>query len=92
MAALFRSTRRIAVVGASANSSRPSNGVLRYLAVAGYEVVPINPGETEIAGFRCYPTLAAAVAESGQVNIVDVFRRAELCVPHAEEAVAVGAR
>jgi len=92
MAALFRSTRRIAVVGASANPSRPSYGVLRYLAAAGYEVVPINPGETEIAGLRCYPTLAAAVAESGPVDIVDVFRRAELCVRHAEEAVAAGAR
>jgi predicted CoA-binding protein len=26
------------------------------------------------------------------VDIVDVFRRAELCAPHAREAVAVGAR
>jgi uncharacterized protein len=58
----------------------------------GYEVVPVNPDETEIAGLRCYPTLAAAVAATGPVEIVDVFRRAELCVPHAEEAVAVGAR
>ncbi len=33
-----------------------------------------------------------AVAASGPVDIVDVFRRSELCVPHAEEAVAVGAR
>jgi predicted CoA-binding protein len=90
--ALFRSAHRIAVVGASANASRPSNGVLRYLAAVGYEVVPVNPGEAEIDGLRCYPTLAAAVTATGPVDIVDVFRRAELCVPHAEEAVAVGAR
>lgn len=65
---------------------------MRYLAAVGYEVVPVNPGETEIAGLPCHPTLAAAVAATGPVDIVDVFRRAELCVPHAEEAVAIGAR
>jgi predicted CoA-binding protein len=32
------------------------------------------------------------VAETGPVDIVDVFRRSELCVPHAHEAVVVGAR
>jgi hypothetical protein len=92
METLLRSTRRIAIVGASANPSRPSNGVLQYLAAVGYEVVPVNPAETEVADLVCYPTLAAAVAATGPVDIVDVFRRAELCVPHAEEAVAIGAR
>jgi predicted CoA-binding protein len=80
------------VVGASANPSRPSNGVMAYLLAAGYDVVPINPGESEIEGRTCYPTLGAAVAAEGPVDIVDVFRRAELCVPHAIEAVAVRAR
>jgi predicted CoA-binding protein len=65
---------------------------MAYLLAAGYAVVPINPGESEIEGRTCYPTLAAAVAAEGPVDIVDVFRRAELCVPHAIEAVAVGAR
>ena len=39
-----------------------------------------------------FPTLADAVAASGPVDMVDVFRRSELCVPHAREAVAAGAR
>jgi uncharacterized protein len=92
IAALLGSTRRIAVIGASGNPSRASNGVVRYLMDAGYDVVPINPAEPEIEGRTCYPSLAEAVAAEGPVDIVDVFRRAELCVPHAEEAVAVGAR
>ncbi len=92
IAELLRTARRIAVVGASANPARPSNGVMRYLAAAGYDVVPVNPSAEAIDGRACYPTLAAAVAAEGPVDIVDVFRRAELCVPHAEEAVAVGAR
>ena len=61
-------------------------------AQAGYDVVAVNPRETEIDGQPCYPTVADAVEATGPVDIVDVFRRADLCVEHAREAVAVGAR
>jgi predicted CoA-binding protein len=54
--------------------------------------VPINPNADAILGFAAFPTLGAAVAATGPVDIVDLFRRSELCVPHAEEAVAAGAR
>jgi hypothetical protein len=90
--ALLSSARRIAIVGASASPFRPSNGVLRDLRALGYEVVPVNPSETEVDGLPCHPTLAAAVAVSGPVDIVDVFRRPEACPAHAREAVEVGAR
>jgi predicted CoA-binding protein len=90
--ARLRSARRIAVVGASSNPGRPSFGVLRTLVRAGYDCVPINPNETEVAGLPAFSTLAEAVAAGGPFDIVDVFRRSELCVPHAEEAVATGAR
>lgn len=59
---------------------------------AGYDCVPINPNTTAVHGVRSFPTVVAAAAETGPFDIVDVFRRSELCVPHAEEAVAVGAR
>jgi predicted CoA-binding protein len=89
--ALLRAARRIAIVGASADPSRPSHGVMASLLRAGYECVPVNPREREILGATAYPTLAAAAEAGGSFDIVDVFRRAELCPPHAEEAVAVGA-
>ena len=89
---LLRSGPRIAVIGASANAIRPSLGVMRDLRRAGYDVVAVSPRETEIDGLPCYPNLAAAVAATGPVDIVDVFRRSDLCVDHAREAVAVGAR
>jgi predicted CoA-binding protein len=54
--------------------------------------VPIRPGVGEVLGVTAYPTLAAAVEVGGPFDIVDVFRRSELCVPHAEEAVATAAR
>ena len=59
---------------------------------AGFECVPINPNCAGVAGVPAYATLAEAVAATGPFDMVDVFRRSELCVPHAEEAVAAGAR
>lgn len=88
---LLRSARRIAVVGASSNPARPSFGVLGTLIRAGYDCVPINPNETEILGRPAFASLTDAVEATGRFDIVDVFRRSELCVPHAEEAVATGA-
>jgi uncharacterized protein len=92
IARVLRESRRIAVIGASSNPWRPSAGVFRTLLAAGYDCVAVNPNETEVAGRTAYPTLAAAVGATGPFDIVDVFRRPELCPAHAEEAVAAGAR
>jgi hypothetical protein len=92
IARVLRDARRIAVIGASANPARPSWGVFRYLRRAGYDVVPVNPGETAVDGVPAWSTLAAATAATGPFDIVDVFRRAEACPEHAREAVAAGAR
>lgn len=92
IADVLRSSRRVAVVGASSNPGRPSFGVLRSLVRAGYDCVVVNPNETSVAGVPAFATLAEAVASTGPVDIVDVFRRSELCVPHAREAVEAGAR
>ena len=83
---------RIAVVGASPSPVRPSHGVLVDLVQLGYDVVPVNPTAEEVAGLRCYRTLVEAVADTGPVDIVDVFRLPPACPGHAEEAVAVGAK
>jgi len=92
IAELLRTSRRIAVIGASSKRHRASNGVLRFLLRAGYDVVPVHPNETVVEGLECYRTLEEAVAATGPVDIVDVFRRAEFCPEHAREAVSVGAR
>jgi uncharacterized protein len=83
--------RRIAVVGASSNAGRPSFGVFRYLVHQGFECVPVNPNERSVLGIPAFRTVREAVEATGPFDIVDVFRRSELVVPHAEEAVAVGA-
>lgn len=92
IAAILRATHRVAVIGASSDPGRPSYGVFRYLLDEGFDAVPINPNERSVVGVPAFVTLAAAVEATGPFELVDVFRRSELCVPHAEEAVAVGAR
>lgn len=92
IADVLTSARRIAVVGASSNAGRPSFGVFRYLVHQGFECVPVNPNERSILGIPAFRTIGEAADQTGPFDIVDVFRRSELVVPHAQEAVAVGAR
>ena len=89
---VLRAARRIAVVGASDNEGRPSHTVFRYLEYHGFECVPVNPNVRDVMGVPAFRTLAEAVEATGPFDIVDVFRRAEECVPHAREAVETGAR
>ena len=88
----LRATRRIAVVGASADQGRPSFGVFHYLVDQGFDCVPINPNERAVMGIAAFGTIAEAVDATGPFDMIDVFRRPELCVPHAREAVVAGAR
>lgn len=88
----LRATRRIAVIGASSDAGRPSFGVFRYLLQHGFECIPVNPNEREVLDVPAHRTLAEAVAETGPFDMIDVFRRSELCVAHAHEAVDTGAR
>jgi hypothetical protein len=76
IASLLESSHRIAVVGASSNPARPSFEVFRALVAAGYECIPVNPNEVEVAGVPAVPTLVEA-ARFGRIDIVDVFRRPE---------------
>jgi predicted CoA-binding protein len=86
---LLTNTSIIAMVGASSNPDRPSNGIMRKLQSAGYRVIPVNPNETSVLGERAY-ALLAEVPE--RIDIVDVFRRAEFTPAIADEAVKVGAK
>ncbi|MES1945009.1 CoA-binding protein [Salinisphaera sp. PC39] len=71
---LLERTKRIAVIGLSSDPGRPSHGVARSLQGFGYEIVPVNPRETEVLGEKSYPDLASV---PGDIDLVDVFRAPE---------------
>lgn len=86
--------RHIAIVGISADPYRPSHFVAIYLQAEGYDIVPVNPryaGQT-ILGKRVYATLTEAKEAGEQIEIVDVFRKAQDVPPIAEEAIKIGAK
>jgi predicted CoA-binding protein len=86
---LLKSYRNIAVVGLSPKENRPSYQVAAYLLAAGYNIIPVNPGQAEIMGQTCYPDLQSV---PGPVEIVDIFRRSEEVGPVIEQAIAIGAK
>ena len=79
----------IAVVGLTSNPSKPSHYVSAYMRDHGYQIIPINPDESEVFGLTAYPDLAS-VPEP--VEFVDVFRRPEFCADVARAAVEAGAK
>jgi hypothetical protein len=88
---ILTSVKTIAIVGASPRPHRPSHGVMRFLQRHGYRAIPVNPfaaGST-IHGERVYASLAEIPDE---VDMVDVFRRADLAGSAVDEAIGVGAK
>ena len=79
--------KRIAVVGVSLNTVRPSYFVARYLSLKGYQVIPVNPGQ---AGKMLFgQTVRASLSEiEGGVDMVDIFRRSEAVPAIVDEALA----
>lgn len=84
---ILAETRRIAVVGASMDPSRPSNEVMRRLLDLGYSVTPVNPNATRVHDIDVHPSLADI---GGPVDLVDVFRRAEHAPDAVRETIAAG--
>ncbi len=86
---ILRAFRRVAVVGLSDRPDRPSHQVATYLRAAGYEILAVNLRLQRWHDLPCYPDLRAVPAP---IEVVDVFRRAELVEPVVTDAIAVGAR
>jgi predicted CoA-binding protein len=86
---LLETSRRIAVVGCSPKPERDSHVIARYLIGAGYDVVPVNPGQASILGRTCYPDVKSI---PGSVDLVDVFRSPEHVPPVVEDAIAAQAK
>ncbi len=91
LADILKSVKTIAMVGASADKTKFSYGVLRVLRETGYDMIPVNPNPnvTEIRGIPVYRSLAEI---DRPVDMVQVFRRKEELHGIAEQAIAIGAK
>ena len=85
LAPYLRSMQTVAVVGCSPRASQTSHRIARYLQDAGCRVVPVNPHHETLLGEPCYPSLLA-VPEDVEIDVVDVFRRAEHTAAVAQDA------
>lgn len=83
--------KTFAMVGASANTVRPSYFAMKYLLDKGFRMIPVNPGHAgkEILGQRVYATLGDIPAP---VEVVDIFRSSEAALAITREAIAIGAK
>jgi predicted CoA-binding protein len=74
---ILEKTRTIAVVGLSDKPERPAFRVSKYMQQEGYRIIPIHPTVTRALGEKAYPTLDAAYAAEGGIDLVNVFRASE---------------
>jgi len=81
--------KRVAVVGLSADWSRPSYFAAKYLLDHGFEIIPVNPKYEEILGQKCYPDLQSI---PGPVDIVDLFQKVERVPVFVDQAIAIKAK
>lgn len=76
--------KHIAVVGLSPKPDRPSFGVAQVMQDAGYRIIPVHPGASEILGEKAWADLASV---PDAIDLVDVFRKAEDVDAVVDEAI-----
>ncbi|HEX4159530.1 MAG TPA: CoA-binding protein [Rhizomicrobium sp.] len=84
---ILRSTKTIAMVGASANEMRPSHFAMKYLLDKGFVIRPVNPTLTgkEILGQKVYGSLHDVPVP---IDMVDIFRASDAAPGVVREALA----
>lgn len=83
---ILKTCKRIALVGASDNVSRPSYFVFKYLLERGYDVIPVNPGRVG-QNLLGRPFLGSLAAIEGPIDMVEIFRNSEAALGVTEEAL-----
>lgn len=85
---LLQRVRVVAMVGVSPNPVRPSHYVGRYLALKGFDVIPVNPGHSgkTLFGREVVGSLNE-IARPESVDMIDVFRQSQHVPPIVDEAL-----
>jgi predicted CoA-binding protein len=85
---VLHTAKTVAIVGLSSKELRASYFVGYYLKRHDYQVIPVNPRETEILGEKSFQSLADVPVP---IDIVIVFRAPDALPEIAAEAVAISA-
>jgi len=83
--------RTVAVLGAHPQASRPASYVPAYLHRCGYRILPVNPQKLGMTLWG-EPVRASLAELDEPVDIVDVFRRSSLLMPHLPDILAMSPR
>jgi uncharacterized protein len=88
---ILTTVKTIAMVGVSANTSRPSYFAFKYLLERSYRMIPVNPGLAgqDLLGQRVYARLAD-IPEP--VDMVDIFRASQYALAIVQEMLALAPR
>jgi hypothetical protein len=90
IAEILQQSKNVAIVGISNKEDRASYQVAQWLQQnSHFTLFFVNPVIDEVLGQKTYASLADIPAE---IDIVDVFRKAEDCLPVLEKALAIGAK
>jgi predicted CoA-binding protein len=86
IADILDTVKTVAMVGASANASRPSYFAMKYLLGKNFSVIPVNPGlgGQEILGQKVFAALADIEV---QVDMVDIFRNSAAALDITRECI-----
>ncbi|MFS0863843.1 CoA-binding protein [Fredinandcohnia sp. 179-A 10B2 NHS] len=85
---ILKKSKRIAVVGLSADPEKTSHMVSKAMQDAGYEIIPVNPTVDKVLGVKAVKSLNEI---EGHVDIVNVFRRSEHLLDVAKDFVEIDA-
>jgi len=88
---ILNTVKTIAMVGVSANTSRPSYFAFKYLLERGYRMIPVNPGLAgqDLLGRKVFATLLDI---DEPVDMVDIFRPPRYARAIVEEALRMKPR
>ena len=84
---MLTTAKTIAVIGLSADATKPSHYVSAYMQQHGYKIYPINPSLPDVLGETSYPSLSALPIKP---DIVDVFRLPNAIPSIVDEMIALG--
>ena len=91
IAGILNEVKSVAILGASANTVRPSFFVLKYMIDKGYEVAAINPGHAGKPIDRAM-TYASLSDLPGPVDMIDIFRASSAVPGITDEILALAWR